>query len=107
MVAPIWIDTNRTGATRIPAMPPSTALYTKVSMIMRATGMPRSDAISLSCEVACSFLPSSVCSKNQYWTATKTAVTAMIRRYWLSRKTLPSCNPGVSNQPGRTWGSGP
>ncbi|CKZ22262.1 Uncharacterised protein [Mycobacterium tuberculosis] len=34
-------------------------------MIMLDTEMPSSDAISLSCEVACSFLPSIVCSKNQ------------------------------------------
>ena len=34
-------------------------------MIMVETEMPSSEAISLSCDVACSFLPSMVCSKNQ------------------------------------------
>ena len=65
IVDPIWIETNSTGATRIPARPPSTAEYIKVIMIIAETEMPSSEAISLSCEVACSFLPSRVFSKNQ------------------------------------------
>ena len=76
-------------------------------MIMLMTGMPSSEAISLSWLVACSFLPSMVCSKNQYWKATSTQVVAMISRYWLSRKTGPSWKPCVSNQPDSTCGWGP
>ena len=57
----------------------------KVIMIIAATGMPSSAAISLSWLVACNFLPSSVRSNNQYWNATRPSVTAMMRRYWLSR----------------------
>ena len=85
MVEPIWIDTKRIGATRMPATPPSSAEYTKVNMIIADTGMPSRDAISLSCEVACSFLPSMVRSKNQKLKATKISVTTMMSRYWLSR----------------------
>jgi hypothetical protein len=63
---PICTVTNRIGATRMPASPPSIALYMKVIMIISITGMPSRLAISLSWEVACIFLPSSVCSKNTY-----------------------------------------
>ena len=54
-------------------------------MIMPATGMPSSVAISLSWLVAWSFLPIKVRSNSQYWNATSASVTAMMIRYWLSR----------------------
>ncbi len=76
-------------------------------MIIPATGMPSSAAISLSCEVAWSFLPTRVCSKNQYWNATSAAVTAMMSRYWLSRNTGPSRKPWFSKTGGSTCGCGP
>ncbi len=65
----------------------------KVIAIISATGIPSSRAISLSCDVACSFLPTSVCSKRKYWKATITMVTARMTRYWLSRNTDPIWTP--------------
>ena len=55
-------------------------------MIIPATGMPSSVAISLSWLVAWSFFPIKVRSnESQYWNATSASVTPMIIRYWLSR----------------------
>src|SRR6266540_1124283 len=107
MVEPIPMDTNRIGATRIPARPPSVALYTKVKVIMPATGMPTRRAMSLSWEVARSFFPRSVYSNRKYWNATATSVTARMRRYWLSRKTPPRWTPCAENTFVKGCGWGP
>jgi hypothetical protein len=76
-------------------------------MIISATGIPNRLAISLSCEVACIFLPRSVRSKKKYWRVTITTVTPRIKRYWLSKKIGPTLNPWKEKKPGRVCGRGP
>ena len=57
----------------------------KVIMIIPATGMPSMLAISLSWEVACIFLPSSVRSNSRYWKTTITRAVTRTANYWGSK----------------------
>jgi hypothetical protein len=107
IVEPMPTVTNSTGATRMPASPPSAVAYMNVIMIIVMTGMPSRLAISLSWEVACIFLPSSVRSKNTYCSVTIATVTTRMTMYWVSRNTSPMEKPGTSNMLSSVCGRGP